>query len=166
MYDQATTERRVSFIHLPIMMMQPKEVLYTLNQLVVTYYHLAVFLALIKKIEDISVIGLQKSKIKEDPIVMSLKKAIGEDSFGRVRDIFEHYSAYSGRMHYMDSYEYNKFMKENGFYTDKVPKIKIDLLFSKNNKAKESMFSVNLSWIYQVRTYSLRDCSTTESGCG
>jgi len=71
-------------------------------------------------------------------MVVALKKAIGKEAFSRVRDIFEHYSAYSGKMHYMDSYEYNKFMKENGFYTEQTPKIKIDLLFAKENKTKES----------------------------
>lgn len=89
-------------------------------------------------LEDVSVVQPPQSKVKEDPLVATLKKAIGEEAFGRVRDIFEHYSAYSGRMHYMDSYEYNKFMKENGFYTEQTPKIKIDLLFARNNKARES----------------------------
>ena len=51
------------------------------------------------------------SKIKEDPIIITLREAVGEDSFRRLRDLFEHYSAYSGKMHYMDSFEYNKFMK-------------------------------------------------------
>jgi len=93
-------------------------------------------------------IGQSKlAKFKEDPIVVKLKKAIGEETFGRVRDVFEHYSAYSGRMYYMDSYECNKFMKENDFYTDQTPKIKIDLLFARNNKAKESKFLTDHSWI-------------------
>eukprot|EP00826_Nyctotherus_ovalis_P034153 TRINITY_DN2803_c0_g1_i4.p2 TRINITY_DN2803_c0_g1~~TRINITY_DN2803_c0_g1_i4.p2 ORF type:complete len:199 (-),score=65.03 TRINITY_DN2803_c0_g1_i4:619-1215(-) len=89
-------------------------------------------------VEDVSIVQAPQPKLKEDPVVATLKKAIGEEAFGSVRDIFEHYSAYSGRMHYMDSYEYNKFMKENGFYTEQTPKIKIDLLFARNNKAKES----------------------------
>ena len=102
-----------------------------------------------------SVTNTLASKIKEDPIIITLREAVGEDSFRRLRDLFEHYSAYSGKMHYMDSFEYNKFMKENGFYSDKVPKIKIDLLFSKKNKAKESIINFIIVVEYPKFVYIL-----------
>lgn len=68
-----------------------------------------------------------------------MKEAIGPEAFEQIRDMFERYSAYSGRQHYMDSHEYYRFMNENNMYSEQTPKISMDLMFSKNNKSKESM---------------------------
>jgi len=77
---------------------------------------------------------------KENPIIIKFKDCLGLEKFGKIRDLFEQYSAYSGKLHYMDSHEFHSFMKDNNLYSEECPKITMDLLFSKNNKSKESIF--------------------------
>ncbi len=102
------------------------------------------------KVAEMSSTSSTQLGAKEDPVIIRFKGAVGPEAFGsvlhsnrvqhvgKVRDMFEEYSAYSGRMHRMDSHEFHMFMKENAFYSEATPKIVLDLMFSKNNKAKES----------------------------
>lgn len=82
---------------------------------------------------------LKEGKKEVAPIIIKFKDDIGVESFTRIRDLFEHYSAISGRLHYMDGHEYYTFMKENDIYSEKANKTDLELLFSKNNKSKESI---------------------------
>ncbi len=57
-----------------------------------------------------------------------------------MRDLFEQYSALSGKLHFMDEHEYQKFMKENKLINETLSKITLSLMFSKNNRSKESAY--------------------------